>query len=136
MNYLSLVPGGRDFGLLLATEMGFLSTLKREDKELHLGRLSCKEEAAGKIRVFAITDSITQCVLSPLSDGIFEILRNLPMDGTFDQDRPVRHLKQIFALNDDRIFYSYDLSAATDRLPITIQIQVLACLIGSKAAKS
>jgi len=62
------------------------------DKELVLGRLSEKEEAAGKIRVFAITDSITQSLLAPLHDFLFGLLRQLPEDGTFDQGRPLENL--------------------------------------------
>lgn len=95
--------------------------------------MSEKQEAAGKVRIFAITDSITQSVLKPLSDGIFKILKSIPMDGTFDQDGPVRRLKDLLEkgqLNGE-ILYSYDLSSATDRLPLKIQQQVLACLIGS-----
>jgi len=71
--------------------------------------------------------------LKPLSDGIFEILKTLPMDGTFDQDKPVRRLVDLFKTGqlNGETFYSYDLSAATDRLPLAIQQQVLARLIGS-----
>lgn len=34
----------------------------------HLGRLSFKEEAAGKLRVFAMVDVFTQSMLKPLHD--------------------------------------------------------------------
>jgi len=101
-----------------------------------LGRLSEKVEAAGKIRVFAITDSITQSVFRPLSDGIFKILDSIECDGTFDQDRPVRHLRDLWTkgLLDGATLYSYDLSAATDRLPIAVQRQVLARLLNQDLA--
>jgi len=33
-----------------------------------IGQLSIKEEAAGKVRVFAMVDSLTQSVLKPLHD--------------------------------------------------------------------
>lgn len=106
------------------------------EKPLILGRLSEKEEAAGKIRVFAITDCITQAVLAPLSDGVFEILRNLPMDGTFNQDQPVRHLLSLKdkIVQTGQTLFSYDLSAATDRLPVALQVQILSRLIGNDAA--
>jgi len=111
--------------------------LPRSDNTFILGRLSEKLEAAGKVRIFAITDSITQSVFKPLSDGIFKILDSLPMDGTFDQDRPVRHLLELHkeGLLDGATIYSYDLSAATDRLPIKVQQQVLDRLIGPEASK-
>lgn len=104
----------------------------KSDKPFKLGTLSEKLEAAGKVRIFAITDSITQSVLAPLSDGIFKILRSLPMDGTFDQNRPVQHLKDLHLnrTSDEHRFYSYDLSAATDRLPLKLQQQVLGTLFG------
>jgi hypothetical protein len=36
------------------------------ESDLYLGRLALKEEGAGKVRVFAITDVITQSFLEPL----------------------------------------------------------------------
>jgi len=101
-----------------------------------LGKLSEKLEAAGKVRVFAITDSITQSVFKPLSDGIFEILDSLPMDGTFDQNRPVQRLRDLWEEGtlDGQTLYSYDLSAATDRLHIAVQEQVLSRLLNKDLA--
>ena len=54
-----------------------------------IGKLSFKEEAAGKVRVFALVDPITQWLLAPLHKYLFAILRRIPMDGTFNQLRPV-----------------------------------------------
>jgi len=139
LTYCLEAPGGREFLSLIARELDFLSTGEYTgDKDLILGRLSEKEEAAGKIRVFAITDSITQSVFRPLSDGIFKILDSLPMDGTFDQNRPVSYLKDLYSKGslEGETFYSYDLSAATDRLPIDLQKQILDRLIGEKMSSS
>jgi hypothetical protein len=96
--------------------------------KLRLGKLSLKHEAAGKVRVFAIVDAWTQSLLSPLHDNIFRILRNIPQDGTFNQLQPIR-LLQDKGLKD---MYSYDLSAATDRLPIDLQVKVLSLLYNSE----
>jgi len=74
--------------------MEYLKNLKFEGP-LYLGRLSLKEEAAGKIRVFAISDSLTQTVMNPLSQSLFKILKSIPMDGTFDQDQPIRRLRNL-----------------------------------------
>jgi hypothetical protein len=101
-------------------------------KDLKLGKLSEKKEAAGKVRVFAITDVWTQSFLSPLHLSIFEFLKTLPMDGTFDQLKPLNALLSRGLKN----FYSYDLSAATDRLPITLQEQILARIFGESFAKA
>jgi hypothetical protein len=109
--------------------------LKPEQKSLmrdrlKLGKLSEKIEAAGKVRLFAIADVWTQSLLKPLHDALFNCLRSLPTDGTFDQLAPIRRLfdKGLTKL------YSFDLTAATDRLPIELQKQVLSCLISREFA--
>lgn len=53
--------------------------------ELKLGELSENFEAAVKVRIFAITYIWTQSALMPLNDYFFNILRKIPMDGTFYQ---------------------------------------------------
>jgi hypothetical protein len=100
--------------------------------KVHLGRLALKEEAAGKVRVFAITDCITQAVNKPLHLSIFSLLRRIEMDGTFDQLSPCKRLVDFYKLGLIDEFYSYDLSAATDRLPIQIQTDILSVLFGSQ----
>jgi len=91
-----------------------------------LGRLSVKIEPAGKRRIFAITDAWTQSLLSPLHKGIFGILRRLPQDGTFNQDRPLKDLVDRFR---GGVLVSYDLSSATDRLPVSLQADILSLFI-------
>jgi hypothetical protein len=90
----------------------------------YLGKLSDKLEAAGKVRIFALADIWTQSVLKPLHDAIFVVLRSLPTDGTFDQLSPIKRLYE----RGHSKFWSFDLSAATDRLPVDLQEQVLGCL--------
>lgn len=88
---------------------------------LSIGKLSFKEEPAGKLRVFAIVDCFTQWLFYPLHKLIFKILKSIPMDGTFNQLKPVHRLLRLKA----KEFYSLDLSAATDRLPLLIQQYML-----------
>lgn len=88
------------------------------------GRLSTKEEAAGKVRVFALVDYWTQCALRPLHDYILEILKEIPQDGTFDQYAPVERLLKRIPM--DQVVYSFDLKSATDRLSVTVQEKLLA----------
>lgn len=57
-----------------------------------IGRLGLKQEPAGKVRVFAMVDCWTQWLLKPLHLAIFELLKHLPMDGTFDQVAPIHRL--------------------------------------------
>lgn len=56
---------------LLIAEQGVKLPDGYELDNLHLGRLSKKFEAAGKVRVFAITDAFTQSALYPLHDYLF-----------------------------------------------------------------
>lgn len=94
----------------------------------NLGKLSFKEEAAGKVRVFALVDVITQWLLAPLHKHIFAILRRIPMDGTFNQLKPVYRLLRRQKRHHIPL-YSLDLSAATDRLPISLQARLLDLLV-------
>lgn len=89
---------------------------------IKLGRLAKLFEGAGKVRVIAITDWWTQCLLLPLHSAIFALLKGIDQDGTHDQIRPLKLLSEIAR---GRPSYSFDLSAATDRLPIDLQVQVL-----------
>jgi len=86
-----------------------------------LGALSVKEEP-GKLRVFAMVDSLTQWLLYPLHRMIFDkVLRLIPQDGTFDQIAPVKRLIAVLRAGRDHRVWSFDLSAATDRIPVLLQ---------------
>lgn len=76
--------------------------------------------------------------MKPLSDTIFNVLSRLPMDGTFNQSAPLDRLVQLSKdgtiPQEDREFYSYDLSAATDRLPMKLQVDILSVYFGQRFA--
>jgi len=93
----------------------------------YLGRLVTLFEARGKVRIVAITDWWTQVLLRPLHDGLFAILKTLPQDGTFNQMAPVHRLLAYVRASGAKVF-SFDLSAATDRLPVLVQVQFLEAL--------
>jgi hypothetical protein len=93
-----------------------------------LGKLHAKEEPAGKVRLFAMVDAPTQWVLYPLHEFIMERLRLKPQDGTFDQTKPLGYLVG------SKELYSYDLTAATDRLPLPVQKWILGSLFGDTYA--
>lgn len=99
-----------------------------------LGKLSFKDEPAGKVRVFAIADAITQAVLKPLHTALFAILKDIPMDGTFNQSAPLDRLLRITSKEVSVKFFSYDLSSATDRLPIDLQRDILSYLYNNEFA--
>jgi hypothetical protein len=96
-----------------------------------LGRLSKLYEAAGKVRVIAITDWWTQCLLLPLHRCVFTELRSIYTDCTFDQTGGLNRVREIAR---GRPAYSFDLTSATDRIPIALQEQILSALGLSWAA--
>lgn len=93
---------------------------------LRLGKLSVVYDQAGKARIVAITNWWIQLALKPLHEAIFSWLRGNHYDGTFDQEGAL----DAFMARADRNhkFYSFDLSSATDRLPIDLQEQILSLL--------
>jgi hypothetical protein len=99
-----------------------------------VGQLSTKMEAAGKIRVFAMVDVWTQSALKPLHLYLFSFLKSLPNDGTFDQHASVLRCMQKSAVSG--CSYGYDLSAATDRLPIALQVSVLTAFFDAAFAEA
>lgn len=97
-----------------------------------LGRLAGLDEPAGKVRVVAMVDIFTQWVLHPLHEALFNLLRQIPTDGTFDQLKPIHRLLR---RRPQGPFYSFDLSAATDRLPLVIQKVLLSPILTSWGAE-
>lgn len=68
--------------------------------------------------------------MKPLHDAIFRYLADIPQDGTFNQTKPISLLMEKKDKGLLTEFYSYDLSSATDRLPIDLQKDVLYILTG------
>jgi len=96
-----------------------------------LGRLAAlNTDGAGKRRIIAITDFWTQLVFRPFHDCLFRMLKLIEQDGTFDQWKPI----ETWVLPRLRLgfpAFSFDLTAATDRLPIQFQGQVFEILLGN-----
>jgi len=97
-----------------------------------LGRLAAlNTDGAGKRRIIAITDFWTQLVFRPFHDCLFRMLKLIEQDGTFDQWKPI----ETWVLPRLRLgfpAFSFDLTAATDRLPIQFQGQVFEILFGKR----
>lgn len=98
----------------------------------NLGKLAFLEEPAGKVRVVAMVDVITQSILYPLHKWIFSLLERIPQDGTFDQRNPIELLNS----SGHKTYYSYDLSSATDRLPLALQQALLEAILGEGTARN
>jgi len=84
-------------------------------------KLSVVKDPEGKSRVIAIFDYYTQTLLRLFHQSCFNALRSFPCDRTFTQD-PI--------VDFDGPFYSFDLSAATDRFPLGFQKVVTSILLG------
>jgi len=96
--------------------------------EGHLGKLSFKEEAAGKLRVFAMVDVLTQSLFEPLHGLLFDLFKKIPNDCTHDQDWGFRYAQGLSLKYN--CSFGFDLSAATDRLPLSSQVAILNSLFG------
>lgn len=96
---------------ILGLNLGILRT-----KHLVLQRLHNLYEAAGKVRTIAIVDYWTNFVLKPLHDWMFDVLKALPQDATFDQEGKVRE----FGLRGYTEIWSLDLKSATDTIPLAL----------------
>lgn len=99
-----------------------------------LGKLAFVEEP-GKMRVVAMVDSLSQWALYPLHRYIYDkVLRVIPQDGLYDQLAPVTSLLERKRSTRDHRVFSYDLSAATDRIPVKIQEVLLSAFTHAEFA--
>jgi hypothetical protein len=93
-----------------------------------LGRLHAIDEPAGKVRVVAICDYWTQVAMKPVHLYLFDILKRIPNDGTFDQTgRTTEYFDKGYSPH-----WSFDLKAATDTIPLALYIECLAPLLQMK----
>lgn len=103
----------------------YLQYLKTGKGITYLGRLSIVKDPDCKMRVIAMLDYVTQFLLRPIHSALFRSLRNLPCDRTFTQDPRGPWLEN------QNSFWSLDLSAATDRLPIALQEKLIKRIFNS-----
>nr|QDH87234.1 MAG: RNA-dependent RNA polymerase [Mitovirus sp.] len=100
-----------------------------------LGRLATlAKDGGGKRRIVGVVDFWSQWALKPLHQFLFRLLKGIPQDGTFDQMAPIQSLLHYSRLGIP--IFSFDLSSATDRLPVALQEQILTILIGPSGAKA
>jgi hypothetical protein len=106
--------------------------LPHRNLDRNINRLSVVRDVSGKSRVIGITNYWIQVTLHPLHLGIFRFLRDVPNDGTFDQLKPI---KNQFSNQMDYL-HSFDLTAATDRLPVDLQGDIIRTMIDDAYADS
>lgn len=126
---------GHEFGFVSSIQHNYLN-ISESTKQLQigLGQLSTKLEAAGKVRIFAMVDGWTQTACHPLHNYLMDLLKQIPNDGSKDHGtafyRATEKSKQ-FGCS-----YGYDLSAATDRLPVFLQTKIIGSLFGKEFSKN
>jgi hypothetical protein len=117
---------------------GALSLEDAEAMQLD-SRLAIKYEAWAKTRYFAICDWFSQSALKGLHKWIFGWLEKQTEDGTMSQDRVAEIVRQWTMIGNtcDKCHsgvYSLDLTKATDRLPATIQREIIQQIFGKEFA--
>nr|UGZ04784.1 RNA-dependent RNA polymerase [Starmerella bacillaris mitovirus 1] len=93
-------------------------------------KISIVKDRALKNRPIAIFDYWSQEVLKPYHDHLFQLLKKIPMDVTFNQDG----FKSM--VEDWSTFHCYDLSSATDRFPIAVQTTIWTKLFGEQQSRA
>lgn len=86
-------------------------------------------EGGAKRRIFAIGNYLNQRLLKPFHDWWITLIGKIPMDGTFNQTKPLDRLVGKMHL------YSYDLKSATDRWPLLIMYKMIEFLFDREFAK-
>lgn len=87
-------------------------------------RLAMFSDGLGKVRYIAISDWLTQMCLSLIHRCLFSNLKKIKEDFTYRQDEAQLVIRKWFQ-SGVREVYSLDLTAATDRLPLDLQVHVL-----------
>lgn len=92
-----------------------------------LGRLAFLPENGGKTRIIAIVDFWTQQALKPFHEQLLAVISRLETDCTLDQNRG---FKRAIVLSRGKPIYSFDLTSATDRFPLSLQKVLMDHLYG------
>jgi len=104
-------------------------TLNEDKSKLTNRKLSIVYDPEAKARIIGIVDYLTQVILQPFSQQVFNKLKTLEQDRTFTQDPFIQKVP-------GNKFHSLDLSSATDRFPIEVQKQLLTEMVDKQFAYS
>jgi len=107
----------------------YYETWPLQSSSSYVRKLSYFSDKEGKTRVIAIMDYWSQTVLKPLHDILNGFLRGIESDCTYNQD----HFHSI--LSKKGPYYSLDLKAATDLMPVDFQARLLYRIVGKEKAK-
>jgi len=93
-------------------------------------RVSQLCEGGGKTRNIAIIDYFSQNALAKIHDVLMEKVKKIRNDATYSQDDGFKNV--ILIANTEGCCYSFDLSSATDRLPLRLQKIVITKIFGKE----
>lgn len=94
----------------------------------HVRKLSIVKDPEAKSRIIAILDYWSQTWLLQIHRIHFNFLASLDNDRTFTQSPLITNKL------DGHKYYSFDLTAATDRFPITLQKELIVNMLGQETA--
>nr|QCF24462.1 RNA-dependent RNA polymerase [Entomophthora muscae mitovirus 3] len=103
------------------------------DRRDKIRAISLKPDREMKVRPFALLDYWSQTCLKPVHDNLFEILKRIKTDHTFDHGKAIQAVKN---LKPNGSYHSLDLSSATDRFPMELQHNLMKLLIGETKANA
>jgi len=115
----------------MQTPLGYsaleIESMLEPNDNIQTRKLSVFSDKEGKTRVIAIFDYWSQCALRPVHNKLMQLLKGIKTDCTFNQiiDK---------SLLGPGPYYSFDLSSATDRMPVVLQHRILSSLIGRMKA--
>nr|QHD64818.1 RdRp [Erysiphe necator associated mitovirus 7] len=95
-----------------------------------LGKISFIKDPEAKLRLVAISDYFTQLYLKPIHTNILNLLKKFECDRTFTQN-PLHNWD-----TSENNFWSLDLSSATDRFPVKLQMRLLTRIYNQNLANS
>lgn len=99
------------------------------DTTSYAGEVHFIQEPGYKLRSIASPYRIHQLATKPLQEALGRLVKQLPWDCTFDQDKAIAPIQA--HLQADGMVHSVDLSSATDYFPLDIQVYVLKAVFGS-----
>lgn len=95
--------------------------------------IAVRSDREFKLRPFALLDFWSQEALEPLHKYAFRWLQGFKTDFTFDQLKAREYLKSLTPSNH---YHSLDLTSATDRFPMSLQVKLLSLFIGDEKAQA
>lgn len=110
--------------LTYKTSNDFMKTTKITEE--YTGRVTFVAAPGGKTRLVAIGNYWIQDALLGVHNILFSVLRSISCDGLYNQQRQAERVRLVTQSGVD--VWSYDLTTATDRFPITPQVDVLSGL--------